>query len=187
MPIIPISGSASPRGALVPIGNFVVSNTTTSTVTFASIPQIYQDLRIVISARTNYIGGTDAVGAFFNNGEGGTINSNTYLEGNGASNSSYRDSGLYTFLRGNIACDTWAPSIFSTIITDIFNYRDSNYFKSSMSKISADFNGTGTTQLIASLSRITSPISIITLTRLYGSFFTQGSTFTLYGIRSVNQ
>ena len=184
MPIIPISGSAVAHGALVPIGSTKLL-TTTATISFAAIPQGYQDLRLVFSGRSNRTT-SDGIGMYFNDGEGGTINTNTYIYGSGAGIYSAVSGAVYTLIRGTLASAAQAPFLFTTTTVDIMNYRSSS-FKSLISQTASDFNGSGFIELTASLARITTAVNTITLTSLNSASFVAGTTATLYGVRTAGQ
>jgi hypothetical protein len=188
VPIIPISGSAAPRGALVPIARATATSAYGRYFIFINIPQIYQDLRIVFSGRSDANTPDDLFGMLLNAGEGGTINSETYLTNGVNTITSVREVNLFTMIRSNIAANGAAPSIFSSATVDLLNYRSATAFKSVLARTATDLNGSGSSTLTASLARITSPVTQINIGVIgAGGNLVAGSTATLYGIRSIGQ
>jgi hypothetical protein len=181
MPIIPISGSAVGKGALVPIG--YAKLTTAGSFSFTNIPQTYQDLMLVINAQSDYPFLSAGFSMQFN-GDGGTNYSYAYLQGDGANPSAARTSSSAITIDVGVPGSLAAPYVFGSVINHFLNYKSST-FKTVLSRASQDMNGSGLTRLSANLWRNTSAItSIIGFTS--GSFI-PSSTATLYGVRSINQ
>jgi hypothetical protein len=183
MPIIPISGSAAPRGALVPITRYKVATTGIGDVTLSNIPQIYQDLYLVINATANagypYI--------FFNTYSSPAPSwTRTYATGSSVTSDRATQS-----TSGNVT--NYSYQILSPIAPTIgevhvFNYASTTAFKMPFMRGTSNQNGSGTTSLTFSSTGNTSPItSIVIATFFSGGSYSIGSTFTLYGVRSVNQ
>lgn len=183
MPIIPISGSAVARGALVPIASFTTT-TITSDIYFNTVPQTYQDLRVVFHNRT---GNPAMLGnvTMYANGTGASFWSQTAIAGDGATASSFRNTtsgptfGALTFSSG-----LWStPNVFSSTIYDVINYRGSG-FKTVLTRSSVDLNGAGNTMAYANLFASTSPITML---QFSGTNLAVGTTVSIYGVRSVGQ
>jgi hypothetical protein len=188
MPVIPASGSSVARGALVPIAKVTATSAYGRYFIFTNIPQIYQDLRIVFSGRTDASTPYDMFGMLLNAGEGGTINSETYLTNGVNTVSSVREVNLYTMIRSNIAANGAAPSIFSSATVDLLNYRSATAFKTVLARTASDLHGLGSSTLTASLARITSPVTSLNIGAIgAGGNLVAGSTATLYGMRSIGQ
>jgi hypothetical protein len=193
MPIIPISGSAASRGALVPMGTATVTNTTTTDVAFTNIPQIYQDLYVVFQGRRT--DGAYASNVFiqgYGAGSIGTAFGTTVVESNGAVMSSYRyqnQSGTYSA----VCPAAYAlEGMVGSTIGYIFNYASTTTAKTSIYKYGADINsyGGGETRqgLRAGVLTNNNPVTTVSATTFTGSaFWTPGTTVSLYGIRRVNQ
>jgi hypothetical protein len=181
MPIIPISGSAVARGALVPLGS-VVSPSTTN-ITFSSIPQGYQDLILITSLRNTSANSgvaspTMAFNAIF------TGYSTTQLFGNGSTTSSGRvTSNTATYNAVYAADGAGLPGVFGVTQVDILSYADTNKFKTLMSRTNLDLNGLGQSGLVANVMANTAAINTITI---FGPF-AANSRATLYGVRSIGQ
>ena len=155
-----------------PISTQTVSGTSTSTITFSSIPQTYTDLVLVINGQTS--ADVDIFVRF--NSDTATNYSYTVMQGNGSSAVSSRVSNStgWSTTSGN-------PSLgFTTYITNIFNYTNATTFKTSITRT----NTNDRTGAIASIWRAT-PAAITTVNVLvYSGYFIAGSTFTLYGIKA---
>jgi hypothetical protein len=153
---------------MVAIQTYTVSGSSTTLITFNSIPQTYTDLVIVQSGSEP--GGADS-GAFQFNGDTGTNYSYTILSGNGSSASSSRASN--TNLGGALLIGTGQ----SISIANIMNYANTTTYKTWLSRGNAVDNST---RAYVGTWRSTSAITSLTIT--YGTALSAGSTFTLYGI-----
>jgi len=174
------------RPTFVPIASATATSSFGRYFVFSGIPQTFQDLRIVLSVRTDHAATTDLFGMFLNSGEGGTINSQTSLNGDGTNATSVREINLFTMIRTNIAGNTATSGIFSTVTIDILNYANTSTFKTALARTATDLNGSGNTTVTATLARITSAVSTINLGAIgSGTNLIAGSTATLYGIRAV--
>lgn len=193
MPIIPISGSAVGKGALVPIATSTVVNTTTVDITFTNVPQIYQDLYIVFQGRRTDAALTSNVFiTAYGAGSIGTAFSTTVFESNGATASSYRytsQSGVYS----GICPASQAPvGMFGSLIGYVFNYASTTTNKTSIFKYGSDINsptGGETRQgLRVGMLNNTNNVTTVNATTFNGSiYWTPGTTMSLYGVRRVGQ
>ena len=187
MPIIPISGSATARGALVPIAS-VKLTTTASNFFFTSIPQGYQDLQIVLSFRMQNTNLTSNIYVNFgtnNVSDGGANYSFTYLQGNGAAYSSGRFSSIASTNFGLAPAYGSTPNLFGQAIVNIFNYASTTTYKTFISKTATNLNGSGVIDTRVGLWRNFGAFNFLQLGA--DGLFDAGSTATLYGVRSVNQ
>ena len=142
-----------------------------STITFSSIPGTYTDLRLVVLG----IDGTGNFALRFNS-DSGTNYSRTYMQGDGTSAISARNTSTIRAPIGNVY-----PDQFSICEVDIFSYAGSTN-KTLLYKGSADQNGSGTIQVGVDLWRSTSAITSIQIVNDTGGNFDIGTTATLYGI-----
>lgn len=183
MPIIPLAGTSAAKGALVPIAsNKILVNT--QIITFANIPQIYQDLMLVISGASTFAAVSGGFAMQFN-GDTGTNYSHTWLQGNGSTVTSGRANNQTITSEGGVPGTAVAPTIFGPVITHILNYRNTTTFKTVISQAGNEYNQAGTSRISVNLWRNT---AAITSMNCYTSAdWTAGSTFMLYGIRTVNQ
>jgi hypothetical protein len=187
MPISPAAVSSSAmHGAVVPIAQ-AVGNGATSSFAFNNIPQNFQDLMFVVYQR-DATGGNSGYGnsVIQFNGVGGTSYSTTSLYGNGSSASSGRvTNNNGTFGVYGIGSATTA-GVFTSSVVHILNYANTSTFKTVLSRGAVDINGSGETDICVNLFSSTNAIRSLTIFGYSGNPAT-GSTFTLYGIRTVGQ
>lgn len=167
------------QGAMVPI---VSQNLVNAVVHgYASIPQVYQDLMLVI----NVIPNSDA-NLVIDNVSGGIsfTGSTTHLYSTGSAAGSIRNTsasgftpltnGGGGFLRGGVP---------STLIMHILNYTNTSAFKTVLFRAASDANGSGFTWLGAGMIANTAAITGFNLSTQNGSVNLTG-TSTLYGIKA---
>jgi hypothetical protein len=195
MPIIPISGSAVARGALVPIASIAVTNTTTQQLEFGNIPQIYQDLRLVVNMRVSIPTSVGSEGQFlYYNVNTFGFGDTTYSQQDMYSNSSSvlaQEQTNPARVRGEQASlgPLTVPNTFGTGIYDILNYANPDVFKQTIIQCAGDKTGSGFVYESANLWRRTAAINQISVFSESGgiAYLEIGSSATLYGVRSVNQ
>ena len=160
-----------------PIATNTLSSAAAS-ITFSSIPATYTDLRLVFVGQLN-TGSANLTLRF--NGDTGTNYSNTNLGGDGSTAQSV---GQTSTSRGYINSIT---SINATSLMlqecDIMNYAGSTY-KTTISKGSADKNGSGGTEVNVMLWRNTAAITSVQVLP-DGNSLNTGTTATLYGIKNA--
>jgi hypothetical protein len=178
------SSSSAMHGALVPIG-YLAASGSSSNLSFSNIPQIYQDLRLVIFARGNYAATTDLLG--LNTQVGTTSYTTLHLIGNGSTVTATREANLYTTLRSSIAGANATSGIFSSVTIDILNYANTTIYKTILARTATDLNGSGNTEITVGVISSTEAVTTLTASLQLGSLLTSGSTATLYGVRTVGQ
>jgi hypothetical protein len=157
-----------------PIASVTISGTSTNSTTFSSIPGTYTDLLVLGKAGTT--GGANSWIRF--NGDTGTNYSATMLRSTGSSALSTRRTNengwLQDFQRDTaVTADVWQVSV--------MNYANTSVYKTALgSTQSAQWDSVKS----VGLWRSTSAISSLTV-YLTGSNFTDGSTFSLYGIKAA--
>jgi hypothetical protein len=161
------------------ISNNTVSGTSTTNVTFSSIPSTYTDLKIIVSARNNDTG-FGALNMTFN-GDTGSNYSSKRLYGNGTSAASSSTAttsvNLYWIDSNDLTANT-----FSNGEIYISNYLSSSA-KSGYYDFVAEANQTlAYASINAFLWTGTSAISSISITS--GFYLTANTTFYLYGIKN---
>lgn len=164
------------QGAMVPINSVNVS--TTGSVTLSNIPNTFQDLMLVVSARTDSSSLTSALLRF--NGDTSSVYSSTLLLGNGASPLTERYSNESFNRIGYAIGSSQLASTFASQVIHILDYANTSRFKTIVSRDASDTNGSGIAQLAAALWRNTAAITSIT----YATSIVPGSTVTLYGIKA---
>lgn len=148
-------------------------------ITFSSIPGTYTDLRLVMVVRSTVVATTADLRIDFN-GDTAANYSRTNLSGDGTSALSSRSTGQTRLViaRPNAASAT--AGIFSLVTADIFSYAGSTY-KTVLSTMANDNNGSGTVFNQVGLWRGTGAITSIVLTPQSNNFAAD-TTATLYGI-----
>ena len=151
-----------------------------ASVTFSSIPSTYTDLVLVISAADS-----GATNVYLQMGNGsidtGSNYSHTILTGNGTTAYSYRESSQTKILYAFEGTPPTSPS-FGTYIIQFMNYSNTTTYKTVLSRANSASSGT---DAIVGLWRSTSAINQIQLSAQGATTYSTGSTFTLYGVKSV--
>ena len=162
---------------------------TTGTITFSNIPQVYKHLQLRMSAQTNRATvGRDAVNMQFNGDTGSNYSShNIYGDGSVATAEANAPSNTAITLR-NIGTSTSGSAFFGAIIIDILDYQNVQKYKTVRFLGGVDVNGTvggagGTATFGSGLHMNTAPVTSITLVPGAGTLFSINSRFSLYGIK----
>jgi hypothetical protein len=166
------------QGAMVPIATVVGTGASATALTLSNIPQIYQDLRLVVSGGLASSEGLILV--TFNNNYTTDL-SGTRMNSNGSATASTRNSGGQTVDLG--VAGTFATGGFMCTV-DISNYTSTAKFKSMIVKMSSDLNGSGNVALTAAVHRSTSALTSFQFNTATGVAFQPGTTATLYGIKA---
>lgn len=153
-----------------PIASQTLSNSSSSSVTFSSIPQTYTDLILVANGTSTSL---FTLQMRFNSDASNNYWTN-YFNGTGSAAASGRQGAMNTILLGE-----FYPTN-NTNIVQISNYTNSTNYK----MVSAQANNSGYVQSLTGLWLATSNITRIDLTS-GGPEFVSGSTFTLYGIKAA--
>jgi hypothetical protein len=142
-------------------------------IVFNSIPQIFTDLKLVISDRSNRAATNDAILINLN----GTSSSGRRLFGTGTTVVSTADTGVLN------TADTSTANTFSNIEVYILNYSVTTRNKSWSADGVTENNGTNAyPSIVAGLYASNSAVTSITLVNETGTAFLQNSSATLYGI-----
>ena len=166
----------------------VVPNGSTRDIDFSNIPQTYTDLRLVVTARSNAGVSVDYAMMYFNDyGSPGSATSYSGFGGNGSSPYYFRTTSTNAMSTGYIAGGSSTNNIFGTVVIDIFNYSNTAVNKATMSRSSADLNGSGNTELTFGLWRSTNAITkIVMFPNTSNAVWMAGTKFTLYGIKAAS-
>jgi len=150
---------------------------TTNTITFSSIPSTYTDLRVVTVGTMT--AGYDAILRL--NADLGNFYSGTYLRGNGtAASSTNNTTGIPYYLNAG----GYSATIPFLTEIDIFSYAGSTY-KTFLSRLSGDQNGSGWTVSGVGLYQKTTAITSVSLIASSSAVWSVGTTATLYGIKAA--
>jgi hypothetical protein len=154
-----------------------VLSSTTSSVTFSSIPQDFKHLQIRFTALASTSNGTRSLRIRYNNDSGANYNSHYIFNSGSLVNSSYSSSSAL------VGYQVWPdPSAAGNSIVDILDYSSS-----SKNKTHRYFYGVYGTQIRvefgSGLWRNTDAITSFTIEQFTGYSMQAGSRFSLYGIK----
>jgi hypothetical protein len=164
----------------------ISSNTlgsSTTTVTFSSIPQTYTDLVLVMMARGTGAGTDRDIYMRFNSDSASNY-SRTRLYGNGSSALSTRESSVAQITIGNMPASSASSSEFNTAIININDYSNTTTYKTALLRENTNGSWGGTVFAIVGLWRNTAALTSVSFTPDSGDF-SSGSTFKLYGIEAA--
>jgi hypothetical protein len=152
-----------------------------ASVTFSSIPNIYTDLLLKISARSTRADISDIMYIRFNGDTGGNYNGKQiYADGAGVNSSGGADTAITFYANG----DSSTANIFGSAEIVIPNYLSSNFKSVSVDEVTEN-NGTYVAFILrAGIWSSTAAITSLSVTSNIG-IFKQHSTFTLYGISNA--
>jgi hypothetical protein len=173
------------QGAIEPIATITLNAQNVTTFQFTSIPQTYNDLMMVVSARNTTTSTTiSQIIPQFNN-DGATTYSYTVLRGTGSGAvGSFRSSNANFTYGGSTSSGTSALGIFGSIVFHILDYKNTTKFKTLLERSAIDLNGSGEVDLAISTWRNTAAINTISIGQSFGTVYAPGSTATLYGIKA---
>jgi hypothetical protein len=156
-----------------PIATTTVSGSSTTTITFSSIPSTYTDLVLIADATAS----TSGQGMnLYLNGDAGTNYSSTRLYSNGSTVTSDRQSN------GNFI--NFAIGGFNNgqaVIAQIMDYKNTTTNKTMLLR---QTNPTAFVGALVGLWRSTAAITTVEII-IAGGNYVAGSTFTLYGIKAA--
>jgi hypothetical protein len=166
----------APSGAYDSIATTTVGAGGSSSVTFSSIPQGYTHLQIrcmvLTSSQNNML-------VRFN-GDTGSNYALHQLQGNGSAASSENQTSE---VRARICLLNPNASYPAVSVTDILDYTNTNKATTIRTLWGADANAADTQARVGLTSGLWTSTAAITSIELYGSPFTQYSSFALYGIK----
>lgn len=159
--------------------NSIILTSTATSVTFSNIPQNYQDLVVVISARSTNTNNADAIQGTINSDSSANY-SGTRLWGNGSTTGSVRSSNGSAIEWGRLQTTGASNTTFSLANIQILSYSNTNIFKTVLT------NSASNTDVIDSsvqLWRNTASINTLLFNVASANSFVIGSTFTLWGVK----
>jgi len=163
-----------------PIANYTVTNTSTNTINFNSIPSTYTDLRLVQSLPNDPTSTYGYSRYRFNSDTASNYSTNYFYWYNAAT--AGRQNNQTSILNGT---SSYLGN--TNIMTDILSYSSTSRKKSLITRANFSANGGGVPQeiwLSSALWRSTSAITSVTIFIDSGNY-SSGSTFSLYGIKSA--
>lgn len=169
------------QGAMVPIAT-IFGTGTAGEISFTSIPQIYQDLMVVLNVVT--ANATYGFPYFYVNTYGSPSPSWTRVYGTGAAIVSDRAS---TSTSGSVT--HWGYRIIDQTpgagVIHILDYANTSKFKTILSRGAGDANGSGSVSMTVTTHASTSGITSLNAASFAaGCNYSGASSFTLYGIKA---
>ena len=160
------------------IASVTVGSGGAANIVFTNIPQIYTDLKVLLSTRSTYAGAFDSLGIYFNGSQADISNRN--LGGNGSSVAS--SSSTYRAIGTNNSAFTTANTFANTEIY-IPNYTGSILKSMSVDSVTENNATESNQQLVGNLWSQTAAITALWFDNsTSGQNFVQYSSATLYGI-----
>jgi hypothetical protein len=158
-----------------------ILSTTSSLVTFSSIPQFYKHLQIRVAARGNESSVTNIIYSRMN-GDSSSLYSSHRLYGNGSSVLSDAYSSASNAWTGWFNNANSSSGAFGAMVYDLLDYNSTSKNKTFRALSGAVNSGGNGVFLISGAYRSLTTISSVEFFPNSGSFIA-GSRFSLYGIR----
>lgn len=173
-------------GAMIPLMTTTLS-TSAASVTFSDIPQSYEHLQIraILKDNTNSTGATNIEMRF--NSDSGSNYTRHYFRGTGTAVDSGASTSDSKFTVGTaIQNGAGLTNMFGAMIVDIFDYTNTNKYKTVRALSGQDSNGAGTqgTWLQSGVWMNTNTLTSISLFSSSSNINTY-SSFALYGIKKA--
>jgi hypothetical protein len=186
-PLPIFSGTNSVHGAVIPIA-YQKNITSSGSITFSNIPQIYQDLWIMVVGTQS---GINRINLSFNGDNGNTnLYSTTVLSASAGGYASYGYTNSNYIFGGGLN-NGWDSYQTASAEINILNYTTSSYYKNLISRFAGDKSSlnvsNGATEASIGTWRSKSPITSVTITAGGANIWNAGTTFELYGIRGQGQ
>lgn len=168
----------------VPIATQTISGSTTSTITFSSIPSTYTDLVLVANIASGGAGDIYMAKLNSDTSPSSTNYSQTILYADGSTVGSYENLNYPVLFLGYMPLTS--SNAFSTTISHFMNYSNTTSYKTVLSRTNDTTNAVGAAVgIFPNLWRNTAAISTITLVTQNSTGFKVGSTLSLYGITAA--
>lgn len=173
----------SPAGNAYDCIGVVSLSSTSSSISFTSIPGTYTHLQIRCTARTSSAQIRDSIKVTFNSDTAANYSRHALFY-DGSTITPYGNANDNYCLLTDFGAASSGTSVFGTSVVDILDYANTNKYKTTRSIGGIDINGTGTLYngLSSGSWRSTSIITSITLVPYPNSNFVQYSHFALYGM-----
>lgn len=160
--------------AMVPIASVTLTSGQTS-VTIGSIPQIYKDLRLVV---TYAMSGTSSASRLRFNGDTGANYNSVGMGGQGSAAASWSEANA---TGGRVIGYSLGPTTGQQVFTlDAIDYQATDKHKTALSRMN---DAAGDVMATATRWASTAAITSLTIYDVLGQTFITGSTFNLFGIR----
>jgi hypothetical protein len=193
MPILGVIASQisgrlfAPSGAYDSIATATVSNGTTQTITFSSIPATYTHLQLRYIIRTDRSdANADHIGMRFNSDTGSNYYRHRFETEDAGGISAGASTGTdaqYHFMAASALCTS---GVFGSGVVDILDYANTSKNKTTKSLCGVmDSTAKNFIGFEGSMWNNTAAINTIALKVNYGTYYAIGSTIALYGIKGA--
>jgi hypothetical protein len=190
MSLLPL-GLLSQGGGAGAAGSFELISTqvlgsSTSSVTFSSIPSTYKHLQLRIAARATSTGNATALFVRCNGVSGTSYSTHNLYAAGGGSGAVYAEgyTGLDAFYRLPIPDDALTANAFGVVFIDFLDYASTVKNKTLRATSGYAASGVYNTNLVSGAFNSTNAITSLSFTPAAGQLKT-GSRFSLYGIQGV--
>lgn len=167
------------------IANQTVTNSSTSSVSFSSIPNIYDDLVLHAYGRTQTAGGIGQQFVFRFNNDTGANYSATWFRNLSSSMNTFQGTNQTSITGGYVTASNGTANVPGMTKVYFPNYSSTTQFKSYFSYSSPENNTASYDSAnyhVAGIYRVTTALSSIQI-QDGASNFAPGMTFDLYGIK----
>ena len=158
----------------------------TSSISFTSIPSTYKHLQVRYIARTDRTSSSDGDYLImrFNDLSGASdYYTQHYVRGNGSATYAASDGTSSALTIERMPCSTQGSNIFGGGIIDVLDYTNTTKNKVMRHLNGSDWNGSGMVRLASGMLMSTPSITKITISNGAGPNIVAGSRFALYGIK----
>jgi hypothetical protein len=169
------------QGALVPIAQ-VVSTGSSASMIFSNIPQVYRDLKVIVSGRSTHSGATSFSTYLNNTGFNGWSQTRFFaINTTITTDRLTQSSPTYGFILETGWTST-AAGVFSAAEIDIFNYSSSSTFKSVFGRNAFEQGTSGITEMNVATWANNAAVTNVDIAT--NGTWVGGSTATLYGVKA---
>lgn len=177
------AGASGAAPAFELISTQVLTNSTTATVTFSSIPATYSHLQIRAMVKTTRPADGDPMRLRFNGITTSSYNSHRLVGNGGSVASSGGFAETYLRIEDVITSNSYASAVFMPIVLDILDYKSSNKNKTTRLLKGEPTLPSRSLYLESGLFMSTNAIASLEFSSASSSNFVAGTRFSLYGVR----
>lgn len=170
----------APTNSYFPIASYTVPATAQASITFAGIPQNFTHLQIRGLIKSSGGSGPYIAYGRFNDDTASNYSDHT-LSGNGTTTAATGDASISKITVAVIP-DSSYSNVFTSFALDIFDYTNTNKYKTTRSLSGYETNSNGRVYFSSGSWRSTSAISSITFSLGTSQDFPQYSNISIYGV-----
>ena len=179
-----VSGIEPDFGAFESIATTLVGSAVSS-VTFSSIPQTYKHLQIRILGRTTRVSNDATISIQLNSDTGSNWSNHNMFGDGSATSSGGGGSRAYDFTGVCLGVgSSAAANIFGVGVTDIFDYANTDKYKTIRTLTGSDRNGSGNVSVQSANWRNNNAITSIGFFDSSGANIATNTHIALYGIKA---